>query len=93
MRHAAARDHNEPALVKLARSIGAVMWPLDEPVDWLCGWRGRWWPVEIKNPDGKNRMTKQQVLFLAAARERELPVWVWRTEDDVMRDLGARRAA
>jgi hypothetical protein len=92
-RYACRRDGNEPELVLLARQIGALMWPLSEPVDWLVGWRGRWYPTEIKNPDGRNRATEQQILFSAAAKERQLPVWVWRTEDDVLRDLGARRAA
>ena len=93
MRRAARRDANEPALVSFARQVGALMWPLDEPVDWLCGWRGRWIPTELKNVDGRNQLTEQQVLFIGAARERELPVWIWRTEDDVMRCLGARRSA
>jgi hypothetical protein len=92
-RYAARRDANEPELVMLARQIGAVMWPLAEPVDWLVGWRGRWYPTELKNPEGRNRLTEQQILFSAAAKERELPVWIWRSEDDVFRDLGARRTA
>jgi len=75
MRRAARRDGNEPELVSLARQIGAVMWPLAEPVDWLCCWRGRWYPTEVKNLEGRNRPTEQQILFSAAAKERELPVW------------------
>lgn len=93
VRHAARRDANEPELVTLARQIGALMWPLDEPVDWLCGWRGQWIPTEVKNPDGKNRATEQQVRFGIAAKERQLPLWVWRTEADVLASLGARVAA
>jgi hypothetical protein len=92
-RYAARRDANEPELVALARQIGAVMWPLAEPVDWLCGWRGRWFPTEIKNQDGRNRLTEQQILFSAAAKERELPVWIWRSADDVLQSLGARQTA
>jgi hypothetical protein len=88
-RHAQRRDGNEPELVRMARQVGAVCWPLAEPVDWLVGWRGRWYPCEIKN--GKaGRFTAQQIIFSAAAKERELPVWVWRSEADVLRDLGVR---
>jgi hypothetical protein len=91
-RRAARRDQNEPELVRLARQIGAVMWPLQEPVDCLCGWRGKWTPTEIKN--GKaGKLTPQQFLFSGEARSRELPVWIWRTPEDVMRDLGARLTA
>lgn len=93
MRRAARRDANEPGLVALARQIGALCWPLDEPVDWLVWWRGSWHPTEIKNPDGKNRYTEQQVQFLIAAKERSAVVWTWRTEADVLSSLGARVSA
>lgn len=93
MRRAAKRDANEGKLVNLARSIGALCWPLDEPVDWLVWWRGSSHPTEIKNPDGKNRYTDHQVQFLMAARERTAVVWTWRTEADVLASLGARVAA
>lgn len=92
MTYAAKRDANEPELIKLARALGAYLEPWG-PLDWWCCWRSRWVPVEIKNPNGRNRYTDEQVLFLARCKEREAPVWTWRTEDDVLRDLGARRAA
>ena len=87
MRRAARRDANEPALIQLAREIGAVCINIQEPVDWLIGWRGRWYPCEVKTLKGD--YTDQQVLFMGAAKERELQVWAWRTADDVMRSLGA----
>jgi hypothetical protein len=89
MRRTRRRDENEPDLVRLARQLGAVMWLLDEPVDWLCGWRGSWYPTEIKNVHGRNRLTSPQELFLATAKERALPVWIWRSQADVLRDLDA----
>jgi len=92
MRRAAKRDANEPALVKFARQIGAHL-ELAPPLDWWCFWRGQWTPVEIKNPDGLNRYTDEQILFLARCKERNAPVWTWRTEDDVLNSLGGRRAA
>ncbi|MGH8259826.1 MAG: hypothetical protein ACREUG_09060 [Steroidobacteraceae bacterium] len=91
--HLMARDANEPELVTLARQIGAHMERINEPVDWLCGFRGKWVPVEIKNPDGKNRYQEQQVRFLATARERQLPAWTWRTAEDVLASLGAVQTA
>lgn len=89
-RYAAKRDGNEPALVRTARQIGALM-ECFGPLDWWCYWRGAWVPVEIKNPDGKNKYTDEQVLFLARCKERGAPVWTWRTEDDVLASLGAQR--
>ena len=91
MRHAARRDNNEPELIALARGIGAMCINIQQPVDWLIGWRGCWYPCEIKTETGKYR--EGQILFLAAATERQLPAWTWRTEADVLASLGARRGA
>lgn len=90
-RYAARRDHNEPGLVKLARSLNAFLYRTDKPGDWLLGWRGIWVIVEIKAEDGSP--TPSQIEFSREARYRRLPYWTWRNEDDVYRDLGARRAA
>ena len=89
-RYAARRDANEGPLVRLARQLGALMLQ-EPPLDWLCGWRGQWVPVEIKTAKGK--YTDAQVRFLMYAKERQLPVYTWRSEDDVLRDLGAQRTA
>lgn len=91
-RYAARRDANEPELVRLARLLGVLM-EKHPPLDWWAFYRGQWIPVEIKNPDGRNRLTDKQVLFLARAKERDAPVWIWRSEDDVYQSLGAVRSA
>lgn len=91
-RHAAKRDANEGPLIELARHLGAEFEKAG-PLDFWCAFRGRWVPLEIKNIDGRNRYTDAQVRFLIRCRERQMPVWTWRTEDDVYRDLGARRTA
>lgn len=89
-RYAARRDQNEGPLVLLARQLGALM-VKDGPLDWLCGFRGLWVPTEIKTAKGK--YTDAQKLFLLYATERSLPVWTWRCDEDVFRDLGAKRTA
>ena len=91
MRYAARRDANEPALIALARGIGAVCVNIQQPVDWLIGWRGCWYPCEIKAEKGTYR--DAQVKFFIAAKERQLPAWTWRTEADVLQALGAKRGA
>jgi hypothetical protein len=90
-RYAARRDANEPALVQVARACGAYLYQTDDPGDWLCGYRGRWVVVEIKTENGSP--TPNQIRFSREARERRLPYWTWRTEDDVLHDLGAARGA
>jgi hypothetical protein len=89
-RYAARRDANEHELVTLARQLGAQPEKIG-PLDWWIGWRSRWVPLEIKTEEGS--YTDKQVLFLARCKERQLPVWTWRAEADVYRDLGARRSA
>jgi hypothetical protein len=92
VRYAAKRDGNEPELVRTARQVGAFMVQVG-PLDWWACFRGRWYPVEIKNPEGKNKLTDAQVLFLADCRQYAAPVWIWRTEADVFDSLGARQTA
>lgn len=89
-RYAAKRDANEHELVTHARRLG-VLFEKIGPLDWWVGWRGRWVPLEIKTEEGT--YTEKQILFLARCRERQLPVWTWRTENDIYRDLGAIRTA
>lgn len=85
------RDANANPLIALGRSLGAVVVEIHQPVDLLVGWRGAWYPTELKTASGK--YTQVQISFLAAAGERQLPVWTWRSEDDVLRCLGAKRGA
>lgn len=79
------RDANERELVRVARKVGAWMIRSDAPADWWCGWRGRWYPVEIKTATGK--LTAAQQKFHDEATYRSMPVWIWRATDDVIRDL------
>jgi hypothetical protein len=83
------RDANERDLLEFARSFGAE-WIEEGPLDGWLGWRGKWSPVEIKNPLGKNRLTDGQREFIALCAAVRLPCLVWRTADDVMRFFGAR---
>lgn len=89
-RYDARRDTNEPDLLKILRQFGAI-WVQQGPLDGWCCFRERWTPVEIKF--GKNKYTEAQVLFLALCKERNAPVWTWRTELDVFESLGAKVTA
>jgi hypothetical protein len=89
------RDNNHHELVTRALEIGAF-WLPDGPCDGWLWWRGSWNLVEIKNPDcegHKGEYTSSQILLIAKLKERGIPWWVWRTESDVYRDLGAKRVA
>lgn len=98
MRYAARRDANEGPLVSVARQLGAQMEKAG-PMDWWCGWRGIWFPVEIKRPDGPKggrydrHYTDEQVLFIARCKEHGNPVNTWRDTTDVFNSLNARQTA
>lgn len=66
MRRAAKGDGNRHALVEAMRKIGARVYPIGEPLDYLVTFRGRTLLIEIKNPLGKNRLTKAQEEFIAS---------------------------
>jgi hypothetical protein len=86
------RDANERELVQTAERLGAC-WREAPPLDGLC-WvprLGKWMPVEIKLPEREGlsgEYTPAQRQFLAWCERNHAPHWVWRTIQDVMRDLG-----
>jgi hypothetical protein len=89
------RDANEPQLVETALKFGA-RWRIGPPLDGWILWRGQWLPVEIKLPEREgtaNEYTPLQKRFFAFCREFGGKWLTWRTDDDVIRDLGGRRAA
>ena len=93
MRRAARRDANEVQLVLLARMLGAHM-VKEGPLDYWCEKDGNWTPVEIKVPskkDKKGEFTDAQLSFFARCKMYGSPWWVWRTDDDVFRDLRPSR--
>jgi hypothetical protein len=86
------RDANEAALLTTAEKLGAH-WREGPPLDGWVFVRGRWMPVEIKNPAREGaaaEYTPRQARFLSWCRNLGAPWWVWRTTADVVRDLGAK---
>lgn len=87
-RYAKRLDANDGELAGLARKLGAHLWRLDEPCDYLMLWRKRFDAVEIKVSRGT--LTPKQKLFHAEVLEAGGRVLVWRCEADVLTTLGAR---
>lgn len=89
------RDTNEQALLELAMRLGAH-WIQGPPLDGWVSWRGIWMPVEIKVPEReglRHEYTPSQQRFIRFCAEKRAPYWVWRTADDVIGSLSARRSA
>ena len=71
MRKAARVDANQGDIVAALRKAGAEVYIIRQPVDLLVYWRGRWLPVEVKEPDKRGRInefTLSQRRFFEATR-------------------------
>jgi hypothetical protein len=77
MRRAAKIDDNQPTIVKAMKDAGIASESIGKPLDLLL-WSRAWCPhcngvlpdgktelMEVKNPDGKDAYTKDQVEFIA----------------------------
>lgn len=89
------RDGNEDELLAVAARLGAH-WLEAPPLDGWIWCRGQWLPVEIKQPAREglaHEYTPLQRRFLSWCKLRGARWLVWHSADDVIRDLGGRRAA
>lgn len=86
-RFAKKRDANEAEIVQALRTVGAVVYPLDRPVDLLVGFHGRWVLLEVKRPQGV--VGDGQAKFIAEARVKNLPAYVVRSGTDALEAVGA----
>jgi hypothetical protein len=64
MRRAAKVDGNQQAIVDRLRSCGIAVEIIGKPVDLLICHMGATSLMEVKNPDGKDRLTKDQIEFI-----------------------------
>lgn len=85
VRHAAKVDANQAAIVKALKSAGINVEVIKQPFD-LAIWHPRIQTAfaEVKNPDGKNAFTKQQLEFIARWPGRIL---VFRSPEDAVRQV------
>lgn len=101
MRKYAARvDANQSAIVRALESMGALVRDCSRMgsgfPDLLVLWRGQWLLAEVKDgsrPPSERKLTRDQVLWHAEAKQHGGTVYVLETEDDALAMLGARRAA
>lgn len=65
MRRAAKQDANQSEIVARLRQCAVSVEIIGKPVDLLICHRGETSLMEVKNPDGKDTLTKDQVEFIA----------------------------
>lgn len=82
MRRAAKVDSNQAAIVEALRRISVNVEPIGKPVDLLICHRGETSLMEVKNPDGRDQITKDQAEFLARWPGR---VHIVRSVDEALR--------
>lgn len=68
MRRAAKVDGNQRDIVDALRQIGCDVHVIGLPVDLLVGFRARNFLIEVKDPNGSNRLTESQKEFMATWR-------------------------
>lgn len=92
MRRRARVDSNQPRIVAALRQVGASVESLHRVgggvPDILVGFRGENFLLEIKNPDGLNRIKPEQEAWHCAWRG--LPVAVVRSVDEALAAIGVK---
>lgn len=56
-------DANQKPIVECFRKMGASVWALDRPVDLIVGYAGKMGLVEVKNREGKDKISPDQKKF------------------------------
>ena len=65
MRRAARVDNNQQGIVGALKRVGVSVEIIGKPLDLLICCRGETALLEVKNPDGGDRLTKDQIEFIA----------------------------
>lgn len=86
MRRAARQDANQGPIIAALRAAGCAVYVLQQPVDLLVWAPGSgYYLIEIKNPDGFNRLTVAQKTF----REKWSGPWyLVRTIEEALQCVG-----
>jgi len=85
----AKRDANEPEIIEALEAAGAEVVQLDKPCDLLVGFEKVTHLMEVKNPDGANRIEKDQAEFFAAWPGS--PIHIVRTPKEALAIVGVPR--
>ena len=64
MRRAARKDDNQGAVVEALKRVGVSVEVIGRPVDLLICCRGVTSVMEVKNEEGRDRLTADQVRFI-----------------------------
>lgn len=89
MRRAARVDDNQGLIVDALRKISVSVEIIGKPLDLLICHRGQTALMEVKNPDGKDALSREQVEFIARWPGK---VHIVRSVDEAIRAVLGERA-
>ena len=84
---AAKVDANQPEIVAALLAVGATVAEIGKPLDLIVGYSGENFLLEVKNPNGKNRLEPDQIEFIDLWKGKT-PVIV-RNEAEALHAIGA----
>jgi hypothetical protein len=77
-------DANQPEIVQALRDIGARVFLIGQPLDLLVGFRGKLILMEIKNPDGEDKVSRSQQVTIDLLESVGVHVPVVRSVDEAI---------
>lgn len=80
-------DANQPEIIEAMEAIGAKVWPIGQPLDLLVAFRGKLTIVEVKNPEGKDEVSKSQQVTIDLLASVGVHVPVVRSVDEAIECL------
>ena len=81
-RQTGTADANQPEIVEALKAIGCEVYDIEKPVDLLVEFRRIWILLEVKNPEGRNRLEPDQVEFFKNVRA---PAEIVRTPEEAVK--------
>ena len=82
-------DANQPEIVQALRDIGAVVFLIGRPLDLLVCFRGKLTLMEVKNPDGENKVSKSQAVTIELLKAVGVHVPVVRSAEEAIEAVTA----
>lgn len=88
-RWATRKDAVQKDIIAALERAGCEVWVIDQPIDLLTLYRGRWMPLECKTPqkNGKPRVRNDQQQQVALINRTAIPVVT--TPIEALRAIGA----
>lgn len=78
-------DTNQKKIIQALRDIGAVVFLIGRPFDLLVGFRGELFLLEVKNPDGEDKLYDSQKKDIIKLNLVGVEVHVVRSREEAIR--------